>query len=467
MIYTSALNQKQINQKICQSKLFKCNETCDERCTGLKSELQGQQCLSVKPVPNNVCCQAITLKCELCQYGISEKEYCNCDLNRYDCTTPLSSGIFGYETIQITEGYNLIGLRLHGPEILSGTFEKVDSNGKCTDTDINFTTILNEYENVMVELQKETFGDALDGYVLLSNAWNGNYLNLNLLPSNYPDVNDIHYTIREARTFGDIFGSFSVFEHPVIIYIQGKTIKYINGVWKNCSDIDCTDFDINTILYYPDAITIYSNYTQNLVVTGMVKETATVLPVFANEKNNISMIYPGEYTLENLTPLEKLKRIVSIYENNAIYRYVYEPNVDYEWQDIQAKPVDSVPLPSGVRIEQYFDGTVRIEPPFSNILDNNIKCLGINKVEYGIEAMFELSQSGNYIIYIRDTDTPDGKLDFTDSNTTQGDVTFYHSSWIHVTFTDSLPELGVTIKIPLLEIPLQSREYYFEIETLG
>tara|TARA_B100001057_G_scaffold177567_2_gene178384 strand:+ start:3442 stop:4437 length:996 start_codon:yes stop_codon:yes gene_type:complete len=215
------------------------------------------------------------------------------------------SGAGGYETLTINAGkFNVLGLRLHEPQVVSGTFDAntVDS---LTDNDVNFTDVLTAGKRYLVEI-------ADSGCVIEVDAWSGSDLT-GLAGVEAADASD--YTIRAAKTIGDVFGAensagltASANADPSeasVIYVPSgsgftqvfySTLAGFSGWLDAGTFADASDLPLN----YVDGLIVNEKGAANisLVVTGMVKTTSTLLPV-SDAFTYLGTAYPVGSTLGN------------------------------------------------------------------------------------------------------------------------------------------------------------------------
>ena len=111
------------------------------------------------------------------------------------------SGAGGYETLTINAGkFNVIGLRLHEPHVVSGTFDSQTATS-LSDADVNFSDVLSAGKRYLVEI---TGGTSSEGTVIEVDGWSNSDLT-GLSDIVADDATD--YTIRAAKTIGDVFGA--------------------------------------------------------------------------------------------------------------------------------------------------------------------------------------------------------------------------------------------------------------------
>ncbi len=215
------------------------------------------------------------------------------------------SGAGGYETLTINAGkFNVLGLRLHEPQVVSGTFD-ANTGDSLTDNDVNFTDVLTAGKRYLVEI-------ADSGTVIEVDAWSGSDLT-GLAGVEAADASD--YTIRAAKTIGDVFGadnSAGLSSSPnadpseaSVIYVPNgsgftqvfySTLGGFSGWLDAGTFADATDMPLN----YVDGLIVNEKGANDisLVVTGMVKTTSTNLPV-SDAFTYLGTAYPVGATLGN------------------------------------------------------------------------------------------------------------------------------------------------------------------------
>jgi hypothetical protein len=215
------------------------------------------------------------------------------------------SGAGGYETLTINAGkFNVLGLRLHEPQVVSGTFD-ANTGDSLTDNDVNFTDVLTAGKRYLVEI-------ADSGTVIEVDAWSGSDLT-GLAGVEAADASD--YTIRAAKTIGDVFGadnSAGLSSSPAADPSEASVIYVPNGSgftqvfystlggftgWLDAGTFaDATDMPLN----YVDGLIVNEKGANDisLVVTGMVKTTSTNLPV-SDAFTYLGTAYPVGATLGN------------------------------------------------------------------------------------------------------------------------------------------------------------------------
>ena len=220
-----------------------------------------------------------------------------------------TSGAGGYETLTINAGkFNVIGLRLHEPQVVSGTFDSQTATS-LSDADVNFTDVLATGTRYLVEITGATTSE---GTVIEVDSWNANDLT-GLSGVVADDATD--YTIRAAKTISDVFGADNSAgitgsanaapSEASIIYVPAaggftqvfySTLDGFTG-WLDASTFaDASDLPLN----YVDGLVVHEKGATNisLVVTGMVKTTSTNLAV-SEAFTYLGTVYPVGSTLGN------------------------------------------------------------------------------------------------------------------------------------------------------------------------
>jgi len=293
------------------------------------------------------------------------------------------SGAGGYETLTIRGGgkFTTIGLRLHEPQVVSGTFESQTADS-LTDADVNFTEVLTAGKRYLVEITGAT---ASEGTVIEVDSWSANDLT-GLAGVEAADATD--YTIRAAKTINDVFGAdnslglspdttggggASVGKIFVPDGAGFKAYSYIDlgaGVFQGWADNllnPAGDLPLN----YVDGIVVNEPGAADLslVVTGMVKTSPTILPV-DQLFTYVGTVYPAGSTLGNSGLSASLTADTtgagggdSVYvpkdDASGYDRYQYidlGAGVFQGWADNLLNPADDIELTSGVVIDQNGTG---------------------------------------------------------------------------------------------------------------
>ena len=290
------------------------------------------------------------------------------------------SGAGGYETLTIRgEGkFTTIGLRLHEPQVVSGTFDSQDGSN-LSDADVNFDDVLTEGTRYLVEI---TGGTSSEGTVIEVDSWSGSDLSVDGAAAD--DVTD--YTIRAAKTINDVFGADnSLGLSPDTTGAGGASVGKIfvpdGAGFKSYSYIDLgqafqgwADSLLNpagdTPLNYVDAIIVNEPGAEDLslVVTGMVKTSPTVLPV-DQLFTYVGTVYPTGSTLANSGLSGSLTADTtgagggdSVYvpkddaSGYTRYQFLDLGDAFTGWADNTLTPSDDVELTSGVVIDQNGTG---------------------------------------------------------------------------------------------------------------
>ena len=219
------------------------------------------------------------------------------------------SGAGGYETLTINAGkFNVIGLRLHEPQVVSGTFDSQTATS-LSDADVDFTNVLTAGKRYLVEI---TGGTSSEGTVIEVDSWsNSDLTGLSGIVAD--DATD--YTIRAAKTISDVFGANNEAgltgsenaapSEASIIYVpsgSGFTQVFYSSLAGFDGWLDAATFApaADLPLNYVDALVVHEKGAANisLVVTGMVKTTSTNLPV-SEAFTYLGTAYPVGSTLGN------------------------------------------------------------------------------------------------------------------------------------------------------------------------
>lgn len=216
----------------------------------------------------------------------------------------------GYETIEINQQFNYVGLRLVGTALATSTVATATVIGDDGEITLDGATL--EDGAVIVEVND---GDAL-GEVAGGTVSGGTITVAGSLLDNLAVGDSV--TVRAPQTlqglFGDpiaeLDGSAGAGAADLILVPEGegfRTFYYNTGSfggagagWKEVvdgADVNVTE-DVN--LFYVDGLVIQNRGADNsLVVSGSVKTTPTTM-VLNNQFNYLSTIYPVGSTLSTL-----------------------------------------------------------------------------------------------------------------------------------------------------------------------
>ena len=316
------------------------------------------------------------------------------------------SGAGGYETLTINAGkFNVIGLRLHEPQVVSGTFDSQTATS-LSDADVNFSDVLSAGKRYLVEITGGT-GTSSEGTVIEVDGWTGNYLT-GLSDIVADDATD--YTIRAAKTIGDVFGAANEVgltgsdnadpSEASVIYVPNPNSvppepPFIRVFYSNPGNMLPEDFEgwldaddfadaTNLPLNYVDGIYIEEKGDDDLrlVVSGMVKVTSTILPV-SEVFTYLGTAYPvgstlGNSGLENsvtgsatATALEADIVYLPKADASGFEQYFYStlnapPEFPVGWYSLNFDRADDVELTSGMIIERRGSQNVfnaPVDPP--------------------------------------------------------------------------------------------------------
>ena len=306
--------------------------------------------------------------------------------------TPDYSRPFGYVKHTLKAGqFNLIGLTLHKPVIISGAFEKVAMT-TLTDNDVDFGARLTAGKTYILEITGAA-EQSLNGAVQQV-TWSGNTLTTpDELGSDGLGVGD-KYQLRAAVTIADLFGAsneaglaatskYSINEADVVYIPNAKgfdRVFYSSAAgeegWYTSDFMPAGNIPIP----YMDAVLVLRRGVADLdfVVFGSVKLTVTSLALTGGDFNYISTIFPVGSTLGN-SGLETSLRGTSD-KNPNLADLVYMPDGaggfnayyysnaegDLKWYGLDGKDASNIPMQSGIVI--YRRGTAKnavITPPAS------------------------------------------------------------------------------------------------------
>lgn len=219
-------------------------------------------------------------------------------------TTPV-----GYTTQTIKSGvFNLIGLNLHKPTLVSSAFTGV-AGADLTDTDINFDTALTGVTTAILEVET----GSVAGTVQEFNVWSGDTLTVPAAIANLA-IGD-HYIIREACSLQEVLTSDVITGSPFpgnadIIWIpdgSGDYTRYflrtlISPGWYTTPDGTTVGTLVNDPIpiNYMDSFLIQrpgSVGDSDLVISGELKTTGTKALVVSGVFNLVGITPPVGLTL--------------------------------------------------------------------------------------------------------------------------------------------------------------------------
>lgn len=287
------------------------------------------------------------------------------------------SGAGGYETLTIKAGqFNVLGLRLHEPQVVSGTFDAQDGS-TLTDNDNNFSDLLTAGTRYLVEITGAT---SSEGTVIEVDSWTQN--SLNVTGTTADDATD--YTIRAAKTIDDVFGADNAaglkastdgsFGDSSILFVPNGAAfdRYayvdIPGAFQGWLDVAQGTPAGNVPLNYIDGLIVQEKGDQDreLVVTGMVKTSSTKLEV-GQLFTYLGTAYPAGSTLGNsgLGASVSSSADGSLNGADVVYiptadatgfdRYIHVdiPGTFTGWLEIATgNPADDVELSSAIIVDQ-------------------------------------------------------------------------------------------------------------------
>lgn len=216
----------------------------------------------------------------------------------------------GYETVEINQQFNYVGLRLVGTALATSTVATATVDGANGLLTLEGATL--DDGVVIVEVND---GDAL-GEVAGGTVAGGTItVDLSLL-DNLAEGDSV--TIRQPQTLASVFGdpateldgSAGSGAADLILVPEGdgfKTYYYNTGTfvtaagWKEV--VDGVDVDVDAAgvnLFYTDGLVIQNRGGNNsLVISGSVKTTPTTV-VLASQFNYLSTLYPVGSTISSL-----------------------------------------------------------------------------------------------------------------------------------------------------------------------
>jgi hypothetical protein len=218
-------------------------------------------------------------------------------------TTPV-----GYETVNLTAGFNYMGLRLHNSSVISGTFETV-TNSTLVDTGVNINAALEAGKTYIVEIVN-TAGVGAVAEIVKSDVTNDTIATTNAFTS-LGVTTPAQYTIRPAATLASVFGAANTYGlTPGFSGPSGADLVYVptgaggfTQYFYDEDEVSWKDAETNTSvdptavpLVYLDGIIIFANATEAITVSGQIKKE----PVYQLVKpgfNYLSSVYPANATL--------------------------------------------------------------------------------------------------------------------------------------------------------------------------
>ena len=300
----------------------------------------------------------------------------------------------GYVTHTLKAGqFNLIGLTLHEPVIISGAFETVATT-TLTDDDVTFDTRLTTGKTYILEI-KDAENASLNGAVQQVTSWSGNTLTT-------PDdlgtdglVDGDSYQLRASVTIADIFGTnneaglaatsnYSINEADVVYIPNGNGFDRVfyssaasDSGWYTSDFTPAADIPIP----YMDAVLVFRRggvADLDFVVLGSVKLTVTSLALKGGDFNYISTVFPVGSTLGNSGLQDSLKAtseknpdladLVYMPDGSGGFNAYYYSNAegDLDWYSLEGEKASSVPMQSGIIIYRRDEAmNAAITPPAS------------------------------------------------------------------------------------------------------
>ena len=193
------------------------------------------------------------------------------------------SGAGGYRTETIEQGFNVVGVNLHNPVIVSGSLDT--SNGaEVGDSTVDYGAILSADETYIFEVLD---GDQAGAIAEISAAGNGSVT----LDGDIGDINGAAYSIRKAPTLNETFGGltagFTAAGADVVWVPTGEAapnnfaqyFKHSTGNFRAAGSFSDPAKPISFL--YSDAVLIERKAADPLpiVITGMVKTVGTVVNI--------------------------------------------------------------------------------------------------------------------------------------------------------------------------------------------
>lgn len=295
----------------------------------------------------------------------------------------------GYVTNSLQPGFNLIGLTLQSPSLVTGDIETVNG-AQIGDTDLNIQTSLPVGRTYILEV---TSGAAA-GFVQEFVTVNGGTITLPAAVSGL--AADDKYQIRVAPTLEEIFGNTlqtqSTSAGSDIVWLSngpGVFEKYYrqsplfgSPVWKKLGPNNTEVNAPNTPVVYLDSFFVEVKTTQkNLVISGELRAdvtslflgpgfnaVGTVFPVGSNLANsNISGALQSQSTSAG-SDIVWISRGPGVFEKYYYQRPLFGAQI---WKRLDANNVETtvdantVNLSTGMFIEKKgtTSSTVKVNPP--------------------------------------------------------------------------------------------------------
>lgn len=199
------------------------------------------------------------------------------------------SGAGGYTTLNLSVGFNLVGVSLFDPVIVSGTVD-AEAGAVITDTDVDFTASLSDpTATYLIEILSGAQSGAVAEIASVDDA-------NNITLTGDLGAGTADYQIRKAPTLNDVFGT----------QLEGGGFAPVDIVWLPDGAGGYDQYALKTpeneyrstssffaapakpiSIFYPDGLFVQvANTAKDVVVTGMVKTTGTV--VSANTGFNVT-----------------------------------------------------------------------------------------------------------------------------------------------------------------------------------
>lgn len=280
--------------------------------------------------------------------------------------TPVYTTPVGYVTQELEANrFNLFGITLHNPILISSSLTTVDGN--VLGLTENIDALLNQDNTYILEV---TSG-SLQGLVQEFNTWNENSITLVINAQNLGLSPGDSFSIREATTLESTFGTVSStltkgFSSAAadIIWVpagNGDYNRYYlhsTNVWRNVQTNTNTP---NVPIVYTDGILIEKKAgSAEIQLTGEVKATSSSTSI-ASGFNILSVVYPTGTTLQNsglsgfLTPgFSSANADIVWIPNGAggFERYYFHSTSNWRGVINNTNLISPVNLPSAIFIER-------------------------------------------------------------------------------------------------------------------
>lgn len=304
----------------------------------------------------------------------------------------------GFVTHTLVGGqFNLIGLTLHEPVVISGSLEEV-SGTDLKDNDVDFSSVLTEGKTYILEIVENAGDPSLVGAIQQVVNWDANTMTTSGDLGARGLAAGAKYQLRAAKSISDVFGPNNEaglqasagknIEEADVLYVpngdgfdayfystaEGESGWYLSNNLSSASDPS---------LVSVDAILIHRRGTDDLdlVMHGCVKSTVSSFVLKGGSFNYVSTVFPAGATLGNsgLAASVAASGDYSIGQADVVYmqngaggydRYFYSnaPG-DAKWCSDGFDDASNVPMRSGIIIQRRggdTHATITPPPSYSN-----------------------------------------------------------------------------------------------------